>query len=336
MHRRTLFLALTPLWLAASSVVQYGEDPLTQGLSLQAFALGQIRALPLETPSIGGNVATLADRAWFLNAQHTEAFGGIYQTDVVQLVKGPWSAAVFRGGVTGIADTRGALEDFGADGIANTGDTGEGNGIFDPGERLNLSAISFFNVQQWVGEAGYTGRVSDKIAYSTQMRIIIHDLDTQTGFGVGFHAGLLYQPGRNLILGLQATNLLTTTVFWNSGTREHYPPALFAGVKYHFSLAENALSISPLVQVEYQMKSLAGLAATGHLGLALGTEISFQDQIKLRLGRSSADQFTVGAGIITRYFNVDYATAFSTLSKVAGQSHRVGVQIHLSQLPFWR
>ncbi|MCF7902596.1 MAG: hypothetical protein K9M19_04140 [Candidatus Marinimicrobia bacterium] len=336
MHFLRRFFLLIPLLLSAGTVVQYGEDPFIQGMSLQAFALGQIRSLPLDMPSIGGNSASLVSHPAMLNAQHTEAYGGIYQTDVVQFAEGSWSAAVFRGGVTGIADTRNALEDYGADGLPDTGDNGEGNGVFDPGERLNISAISFFSVQQWVAEAGYSRQATSKLAYSAQMRLLYHNLHTQNGFGIGFHGGLVYNPWRNLTLGIQATNLLTTTVFWDQGTQEHYLPAFYGGATYEFSLADGGLTLSPIVQAEYQINPTAELPGDGHWGLALGSEISFQHQLKLRLGRSSTNQFTVGASVVTRYFNLDYATAFSPLSQAAGQSHRVGVQVHLAQLPFWR
>lgn len=338
MRSRSILFAFTllPIWLTAGTVVQYGEDPFVQGMSLQAFSLGQIRALPMESPSIGGNMTSLVARSLALTAQHTEAYGGIYQTDVVQLGRDDWSLAVFRGGVSDIADTRSALEDFGADGVPNTGDAGEGNGVFDPGENLNISAISFFNVQQWVAEAGYTKHFSPKFGASAQLRLLYSDLYTQSGFGVGFHAGLLYNPWRSLQLGLQATNLLTTTVFWSSGTQEYYLPGLYGGATYEFKLSDGGLLISPVIQVEYQAKPAAELPGNGHWGAAFGTEVNFQHQLKLRLGESSTGQLTVGAGVVTRFFNLDYATAFSALSKAAGQSHRIGIQVHLDQFSYWR
>ncbi|PIZ62311.1 MAG: hypothetical protein COY19_11480 [Candidatus Marinimicrobia bacterium CG_4_10_14_0_2_um_filter_48_9] len=331
-----LALFVLPVWLLAGTVVPYGEDPFIQGMSLQAFSLGQIRALPMETVSIGGNVASLAGRDLSLTAQHTEAYGGIYQTDVVQLTKSAWSLVIFRGGVSGIADTRGALNDLGADGLPNTNDDGEGNGLFDPGESLNISAISFFNVQQWVAEAGYSKRISTKLSTSAQIRLLYHDLHTQSGFGIGFHAGLLYNPWRSLQLGIQATNLLTTTVFWSSGTQEHYLPGIYGAAMYEFNLSDDALLISPVVQLEYQAKPTAELSGDGYWGAAFGAEVNFRHQLKLRMGESSDGQFTVGAGIVTHYFNLDYATAFSDLSKAAGQSHRVGIQVHLAQFNYWR
>lgn len=331
-----LLILVLPTWLVAGTVVQYGEDPFIQGMSLQAFSLGQIRALPMEAVSIGGNVGSLTPRYLSFSAQHTEAYGGIYQTDVVQLTKAAWSLAIFRGGVSGIADTRQALEDFGADGFPNTGDAGEGNGVFDPGESLNISAISFFNVQEWVAEAGYSKLISPKLSTSAQIRLLYHDLHTQSGFGIGFHAGLLYNPWRRLQLGLQATNLLTTTVFWSGGTQEHYLPGIYGAAMYTFNLSKGDVLISPVVQVEYQSKPIAGLAGDGHWGVAFGAEINFRHQLKLRMGESSDGQFTIGAGVVTHYFNLDYATAFSDLSKAAGQSHRVGIQVHLAQFNYWR
>ena len=47
--------------------------------------------------------------------------------------------------VNGIPDTRGALLDWGLDGIFGTFDVGEGNGSLDEGERLDVDKIRFFN-----------------------------------------------------------------------------------------------------------------------------------------------------------------------------------------------
>ena len=47
-----------------------------------------------------------------------------------------------------IPDTRNALLDYGLDGMPNTGDIGENNGILDDGERLDSEKVNYFNQNQ--------------------------------------------------------------------------------------------------------------------------------------------------------------------------------------------
>ena len=54
------------------------------------------------------------------------------------------SVVMLYDGVDGIPDTRGALLDWGLDGIFGTFDV-EGNGSLDEGERLDNDKIKFFN-----------------------------------------------------------------------------------------------------------------------------------------------------------------------------------------------
>ena len=51
-------------------------------------------------------------------------------------------------GISKIPDTRDMLLDWGEDGQFGTNDSGEGNGVIDPGERLDNSRIKFFSQYQ--------------------------------------------------------------------------------------------------------------------------------------------------------------------------------------------
>jgi len=328
-----ILLLLLPL-LNFGEVVSYGEDPFVLGMSIDAYALGNIRALPLANPSPGSNIAGFNAQDPKLGFQHTEGFGGIYQTDVLSGIYQSWSFLVFRGGVSGIPDTRQALLDYGTDGVAGTNDADgtEGNDQLDPGERLSINSITYFSTQQLLAEVGYSYALNPQLAIHGTVRLLTQDLFTQSGFGVGFHGGLLYVPLHNLRLGAEVTDLLTTTLFWSGGLTENFAPKLYLGADYQAGFEKVPFQLHPLLQLELPLAAKEAGLNQESWGYALGFELVFQDQLFIQLGRNAQDQFQVGAMIRTRYLDIHYGTGFSDLSRIAGQTHRVGVDLKLAEL----
>ncbi|NQV49495.1 MAG: hypothetical protein HQ507_03305 [Candidatus Marinimicrobia bacterium] len=330
--KNVISLLFLPLLLQAATV-SYGEDPFILGMSIDAYALGNIKALPMANPSPGANVAFLGVRELKLGFQHTEGFGGAYQTDVLSGTRDAWSLVLFRGGVSGIPDTRGALLDYGSDGVDDTVDPDgtENNGKLDPGERLSINSITYFSTQQFLAELGYSHQLNPKLALHGTARLLYHDLHSESGLGLGFHGGLLYEPLENLRLGLEVTDLLTTTIFWSTGLTEVYPPQLFAALDYSLNFKNIPFILHPILQAEFDLTGDQAELNQGSWGYSTGLEIVFQDQLFIQLGRNALDQFQLGALIRTRYMDLHYGTGFSELAAVAGQTHRVGVGLKLDQ-----
>ncbi len=331
MKHLSLLIFLPVLLLAES--VSYGEDPFVMGMSIDAYALGNIKALPMANPSPGSNVASLTSGDQKLGFQHTEGFGGVYQTDVLSGNRDNWSLVLFRGGVSGIPDTRDALLDYGTDGVANTDDAdgSENNGELDPGERLSINSISYFSTQQFLAELGYSHQLNSKLAVHGTARLLYHDLYAESGIGVGFHGGLLYRPIEKMRLGLEVTDMLSTTLFWSSGLTEVYTPQVFVGADYYIKFKNIPFIIHPIIQAEISLTGEEAELNKNTWGLATGLEIGFQNQLFIQLGRNALDQFQVGARIRTKYIDLHYGTGFSELTSVAGQSHRVGVGLNIGE-----
>ncbi|MCF7809340.1 MAG: hypothetical protein K9M49_09440 [Candidatus Marinimicrobia bacterium] len=321
-----------PLVLFAESV-SYGEDPFILGMSIDAYAMGNIKALPMSSPSPGASSASRGIDGLSLGFQHTEGFGGVYQTDVLSGAKDRWSLLLFRGGVGNIPDTRDALLDYGTDGVAGTEDSDgtEGNGQLDPGERLSINSINYFSTQQFLAELGYSYPLSDKLLLNGTARMLFHDLYAESGFGVGFHAGVLFEPTDKLRLGLQVTDMLSTVIFWSSGQTEVYKPQIYAGLDYLLAFRKIPFTLHPILQLEIPVgEEVAGLNQESY-GVAGGVEIIFQNQLHIQIGQNALDQLQIGALIRTSFLDIQYGTGFSELSKLAGQTHRVGVRLHLSK-----
>jgi len=326
-----ILLLLLPL-IALAETVSYGEDPFVLGMSIDAYALGNIKALPMSNPSPGSNVAYLGSRDEKLSFQHTEGFGGVYQTDVISGTKDQWTLLVFRGGVSNIPDTRDALLDYGSDGVAGTDDADgtEDNGKLDPGERLSNS-ITYFSTQQYLAELGYSHSLNQKLAIHGTARLLAHDLYTETGMGLGFHGGLLYKPINQLRLGVEVTDMLSTTLFWSSGRTEVFAPQIYMGADYRLSFKKIPFVLHPVIQVELPLGDDVAQLNKAEWGYSGGLEIIFQDQLYIQLGRNAFDQFQVGAMIKTHYMDLHYGTGFSDLASVVGQTHRVGVGLKLGE-----
>lgn len=331
------FLALLPLFIWAETSY-YGEDPFTLGMSIDAYVLGNIRALPMSSPSPGANAAAVTDQKLKIGLQHTEGFGGIYQTDVFSGRKSQWSFLVFRGGVSGIPDTRNSLLDYGTDGIAGTFDVDgtEDNGEMDPGERLSINSISFFSTAQYLMELAYAYPLKSNLIVHGTARLLYSDLYSESGLGVGFHGGLLYEPIDRLHLGLQVTDLLTTTLFWRSGLTETYAPQIYAGIGYRLGSEQVPFAFHPVVQVEFPLSAEQAGLNKGSWGYAGGIEIIFQNQLFIQLGRTSFNEIQLGARVHTRFLDIQYGTGFSELSDLAGQTHRLGVGLQLGKLKLFQ
>lgn len=327
-----LYLLFLPAIMIAETV-SYGEDPFVLGMSIDAYALGNIRALPMANPSPGSNVASLNNREFKLALQHTEGFGGVYQTDVLSASKDKWSILIFRGGVSGIPDTRDALLDYGSDGVEGTydPDSTEGNGQLDPGERLSINSIDYFSTQQFLSELGYTYQLNQSLAFHGTFRLLYHDLFSESGFGVGFHGGMLYEPLNNLQLGIELTDALGTTIFWSSGLTEVYKPQLFTAVEYRLVSQKVPFVLHPIFQAEFSFDGDQAQLNKGKWGYSGGLEIVFQEQLFIQLGRNALDQFQVGALIRTRFMDLQYGTGFSDLVSIAGQTHRLGIGLKLDE-----
>ena len=88
---------------------------------------------------------------------------------------------LIRLGIDGIPDTRDALDDFGVDGIAHTGDFGECNGRLDgpvagdptkPGERLDPARIREFANADYAFFVSYAAQRGERLSLGGNLKVI--------------------------------------------------------------------------------------------------------------------------------------------------------------------
>ena len=144
-------------YLTAESIwVKYGWEIMDNGGDARALALGNTLTADGSSPiSVLWNPAHQTHQQTLpLIYGHQNRFAGLVSSDVLVFplktkMTIPLGLVILREGVSRIPDTRNLLLDWGADGMPGTMDFGEGNGVIDEGERLNLKDIKYFNQSQW-------------------------------------------------------------------------------------------------------------------------------------------------------------------------------------------
>jgi hypothetical protein len=314
---------------------------------------GEFMKLPVGARAIGmgGAFSAIGDdasAAWWNPAgiiylpyrevlvQHAEAFGALANHDYVAGVfplggaKGQAQALSFsltRFAVDDIPITPrpGALRpgvdflDYGIDNRADIPDYGQGNGVWDPGERLLLSDADLFmaSSSDMALTVGYARQRGTHWAFGADLKFVRQSIpDTLPGqhvtsFGAGLDAGLLYMPTDAITLAAVAHDLTTTYLSWSNGTREVVAPSLTTGASFQFHPAPHhaltcAMDLAWLFEDRLLDAQLKMGAATADV--RTGVEYWYRSTLGLRTGLNGKD-LTFGAGLRYKQVGVDYAAS---------------------------
>jgi len=209
--------------------------------------------------------------------------------------------------------------DYGTDNDATTPGNGQGNGVWDPGERLLISADDLFlasstDLALALSFARQRGR---HLAWGVTVKFVRQSIpDTipgehVTSFGAGADAGLLYMPNDAITLGAVLKDLTTTYLTWSNGTREQVAPSLVTGAGIQFQPAPgHALTWGTDLAWDFEGRDLDSQLKLGFLNadLRLGLEYWYRNTLALRSGLQGKD-LAFGAGVRYRHFGVDYAAS---------------------------
>ena len=190
-----LLFALSAILYADIQVVAHGWEVFERNTDSRISSLAQSSiAYPIRTsgsvllnPSLS---ISYNDKVGFT---HQSKIGGTANSEFVGFDKylsdSAWvSLIILYEGVNGIPDTRGQLLDWGVDGVFGTFDAGEGNGLLDEGERLDVSNIKFFS-QNIFGFYGAHSRYFHKWRIGIGLKLLLHTIDNRYGFGAGLNIG---------------------------------------------------------------------------------------------------------------------------------------------------
>ncbi len=305
---------------------KYANDFLSIGVGGRALGMGSAFTAVANDVTAGyWNPAGLS-RLKFpeIILMHDQRYGGVVSYDygaaAMSLSKGETvGISAIVSSVSGIPNTLNALIDY------------NGNGIFDPTDRLDYSKITFFSATDVAVIGSYAKRYSENFAYGANVKFIRRSIGSTYGTGIGFDVGALYTPFTNFSLGANLQNATTTIVAWTTGTTEVLAPTLAAGAAYRFSVGP--ASIMPAVDLLFNVDNM-GSSSTVHVGplsadLRAGAEVSYKNIIAIRAGYNEVKQFTVGAGIHLPKLEIDYSFARFAYSGALDDTHRISLKLVL-------
>ncbi len=275
---------------------------------------------------------------------HSERFKGEVKYDYLS-VSFPYrnnkslGFSLIRLGIDDIADTRNAWEDYGLDGIPNTGDYGENNGVLDPGE-LNIDKITFFSNTDYAFFISYSKRQNETLTYGGNIKIIKRAIGNDNAFGIGFDIGILLKKWKRLSLGANLMDAVSTAVFWNTGKKELISPTLKFGLAYKIETKFFNGAILPLIDwdIRFENRKFAAQYNLGPISLDphYGVELNFKNKVFLRGGYDDLKRVAFGAGVKLPKLNIDYSfNSFDNIYQL-GDTHRISITLSIEEKKFKR
>ncbi len=204
--------------------------------------------------------------------------------------------------------------DDGVDGIPNTFDYGEGDGKWEPGERIldiNLFRASSSSMALLLSYARHDG---PHWAFGGNVKFIRESIpdtipgDHATSFGAGLDAGALYMPTDAVTLGFVIHDLTTTFLSWSTGVHERINPTIATGAAFNFYPADKH-ALTWAVDAGWGFEGASDseiMMGRVTIDLRTGLEYWYKNTFALRSGINAKD-LTFGAGVRYKHLGVDYA-----------------------------
>lgn len=239
---------------------------------------------------------------------------------VVNYKAAAFGISVIRLGIDGIPDTR-ALDTNG-DGVYN-----------DLDGRPDYSQITYFNSADWAIYFSYAKQYSEKLFYGANLKLIRRDIGDYHATGIGFDLGGIYQPTENFSLGVNAQDITTTLVAWNTGTNELISPTIKVGGAYLFEIFGGRLGPSIDTDIMFEGRKFAATAYLGPVSFDPhgGVEFDYKKTVALRVGYDDTKNLTLGAGVHLRKLDIDYAFAKFNGEDQLGNSHRISLRLIIQE-----
>jgi len=241
-----------------------------------------------------------------------------------------FGVSLIRLGVDGIPDTRNALYD------ASTGAV-----IYDvtnPNARIDPNRVENFNSADWALYFTFSKKHSDVFSYGANLKLIRRDLGDNSGTGIGFDFGALYNPIGNLFIGANLQDITTTLIAWNTGTNELISPTAKVGAGYAIELLGGRFIPAVDFDIRFEGRKFASTAHIGPASLDLhaGLEYDFKNLIAIRVGYNDVKQLTFGVGVHLPKLDIDYSFAKFDGEGQLGNTHRISLMLTLQEEKFKR
>ena len=153
----------------------------------------------------------------------------------------------------------------------------------------------------------FAKKMSQKLSYGVNIKMIRKSTGEYKAWGLGFDAGVLFNPVGSLNLGAVLCDGTSTLLAWNGGRRELILPLLKVGAAYSYTISSFKLLPVFDVQLGFENRGSATQVSWGRMDIDLrtGMEVAFRDRVAVRFGIDRG-HFTTGAGVRVSAFCVDY------------------------------
>jgi hypothetical protein len=332
-----VFIFLSAISVSQSYWVKYGWQVFNSAGDARILSLGGAAVTdfgtsvsPLFNPAASAKVGIHN-----FNYTHQSRLAGMINSDLlgfpIKTFSRPLNLIIIHEGIDQIPDTRNILLDFGLDGVPGTGDTGEGNGILDEGERLNENKLKYFSQRQ-LGFHLSTSWKKDNFEMGLALKMLQHRLGEFSGTGIGLDFGILAIPWKNGRLGLTIRDVTTSWQVWDNGTVERFKPTLITGLSHNYKFTNTPLSVTGMGNIEWDAagKSLDDDFNLGKHGgrFLLGLHVLYDYKIAVRLGRNGIGSTTAGIGLSWENMSLDYAFLNEPSGSGLGVSHMVSLAVN--------
>ena len=267
---------------------------------------------------------------------HQSRIGGTANSEFIGFDKylhdSSWvSLIILYEGVNGIPDTRGQLLDWGIDGVFGTFDAGEGNGLLDEGERLDVSNIKFFS-QNIFGFYGAHSRYLRSWRVGIGLKLILHTIDRSFGFGAGLNVGAFRNFGM-INIGVVVNNLPSSGLIWENGTIEISPPSISFGAHHRLVLSKNNIELNPILRLNVVSldRSIDSKLIFDKIptDLSFGIETVYKNSLFFRLGIFQRGTFSSGIGLLLNDISIDYAFLNDDSLNGIEKNHLISISVSL-------
>ena len=323
------------------NVVSYGWEVFERNSDSRTIALAQSSiAYPIQNPgTVLLNPALSLNYNNMIGLTHQSRISGNSNSEFIGFDKyindSSWvSVIMLYEGVDGIPDTRGALLDWGLDGIFGTFDVGEGNGSLDEGERLDVDNIRFFN-QNIFGLYGAHSKIFNNWRIGVGLKIIMHTIDKEFGIGAGLDIGA-FRNYYNTGIGLIVKNLPSSGLIWESGNIEISAPSLHFGLHHRFSISKYELEINPMLRSSILSldRSIDSKLVLGRIPMEFssGFEAILKKKLFFRIGMFHRGTLASGIGFSWDDLSVDYSFLSDGSLNGIEKNHLLSVSISIERL----
>jgi hypothetical protein len=143
----------------------------------------------------------------------------------------------------------------------------------------------------------YAKEFNSDLSWGVNARLISNSLDTESAFGQGFDAGLLWTVDSTMSLGFMARNFISR-LSWSTSELEYYAKKYTVGISIKDHLFQE---IPTIFAFDYEF------GPHNENNWYAGTELWLvEDLFAFRMGTNSLERWTFGTGIIYYGFALDF------------------------------